>query len=262
MLSTTARKASRAFSLLTWHYPRYFSHFRPSLPEKRFVIFSRGRSGSTLLVNLMGMVKGINCDNEILHRPVPNPHLHVNVCASRSRDPVYGFKLLSYQVRQVQPLRTPELFLKELSERGYRVIYLIRQNVLYTVLSNLHSRQRKKFHHQSRQGDFMYQPWRVDVDLVLEWIAGSEKLGKYEIQLLQDIPHLSLVYEKDLQFADAHQHTVDKVCDFLDLPSTSAEANLKKLMPIRLEDMLENHDELISALKNSPYAHYLEDSTV
>lgn len=257
LLPSTARKATRALRLLVWDYPRYGSPLRPPLPEHRFVIFGRGRSGSTLLVNLMGSVGGIHCDNEILHRAVPLPHLHVDVCASRCRQPVYGFKLLSYQVKRVQPLLHREQCLRELSDRGYRVIYLTRCNLLYHALSNLHSRQRRQFHHLAERGQFEYRRWRVDVDAVLGWIAGSERLEAYEHRLLQDIPHLALTYEADLQTADVHQRTVDRICDFLDLPSTPATATLVKLMPTRLEDMLENHEELTAALRSSPYERYL-----
>ncbi|WP_017324081.1 hypothetical protein [Synechococcus sp. PCC 7336] len=254
---SAARKATRSLRLLMWDYPRYLSPLRLPLPEHRFAIFGRGRSGSTLLVNLMGSVEGIHCDNEILHRAVPLPHLHVDVCASRCSQPVYGFKLLSYQLKRVQPLSNREQFLRELSDRGYRLIYLTRRNLLYHALSNLHSRQRRQFHHSAERGRFEYRRWHVDVEAVLDWIAGSERLAAYEQRLLQDIPHLALTYEADLQNAACHQHTVDRICDFLDLPSTPASATLVKLMPTRLEDMLENHEELKAALRSSPYERYV-----
>lgn len=100
------------------------------LPEKKFVIFGRGRSGSTLLVELLDSHPQIHCDNEILHDRVLFPRLYIDSCASRYQSQVYGFKFLSYQIKDVQRISQPKKFLLQLYQSGYKIIYLRRENLL------------------------------------------------------------------------------------------------------------------------------------
>jgi hypothetical protein len=111
----------------------------------RFIIYGLGRCGSTLLGNLLNSVSQIHCDREILHDPVRSPRLHIEKCASRCELPVYGFKLLQYQIREVQSIKQPEKFLLNLHEVGFKFIYLSRRNLLRHGFSNVYARQ-KQFH--------------------------------------------------------------------------------------------------------------------
>ena len=131
-------KEIRDYGLYLWK--------KPSLPANKFVIFGRGRSGSTLLVNLLNNHNKIHCDGEIMHDHLLFPRLYIDLSASRYQSRVYGFKLLSYQLKDVQQIYDPEKFLLSLYESGYKFIYLTRRNLLAHALSNINARQ-KKFHH-------------------------------------------------------------------------------------------------------------------
>ena len=170
-----------------------------SLPPKRFVIFGKGRSGSTLLVSLINSLDQVHCDNEILHDRVPFPRLYIDACASRSQSLVYGFKLLSYQIKSVQPIKKPHKFFYNLDQSGYKIIYLKRHNLLRHALSNIYARQ-KQFHYRvgqiKKDTTIKDATIQVSIEDVLQWIANSERLSEYESNLLQDIPHLSISYER------------------------------------------------------------------
>ena len=77
---------------------------RPPMRSVRFVLFGRGRSGTTALVGLLDGVKEIHCDGEILSRPVLLPKLYLQSCCANSPNMAYGCKILSYHIRDVQPL--------------------------------------------------------------------------------------------------------------------------------------------------------------
>ena len=229
-----------------------------SLPPKRFVIFGKGRSGSTLLVSLINSLEQVHCDNEILHDRVPFPRLYIDACAARSRSPVYGFKLLSYQLKGVQPIKKPQEFLLNLHQSGYQIIYLKRQNLLRHALSNIYARQ-KKFHY--RVGQVEQEPnIQVSIDEVLQWMANSERLSEYESNLLQDIPCLSLTYEDDLLDRLSHQTTIDKISALLNIPSTPVKTNLAKSTPSQLSNLVTNYDELVEAVTASKYSHFLQSA--
>ncbi len=232
-----------------------------SLPSKKFVIFGRGRSGSTLLVNLLSNQSQVHCDNEILHDRLLFPRTYVDLCSSRYESFVYGFKLLSYQLRDVQPISNPEKFLLSLHEGGYKFIYLTRRNLVNHALSKINANLKQKYHHRTHEGKFEYKPIKVEVEEVFQRIEYSEELGKYEKNLLNNIPHLSLTYEDNLLRSECHQKTVDQVLELFNLPSTLVKSNLVKLMPLELSQMVENYEELIQAIKKSKYAHFISDDT-
>ncbi len=234
---------------------------KPSLPSNKFVIFGRGRSGSTLLVNLLTNQNKVHCDNEILHDRLLFPRTYIDLCSSRYQSRVYGFKLLSYQVRDVQPISDPEKFLLSLYESGYKFIYLTRSNLVDHALSNINAKRKQKFHHRSHEGEFKYKPIKVEIEEVFQRIQYSEELAKYEKNLLQKIPHLSLTYEDNLLYSECHQKTVDQVLELFNLPSKPVKTNLVKLMPLELSKMVENYEELIEAIKKSKYADFIRDNT-
>ncbi|MGD1805913.1 hypothetical protein ACP6PL_10815 [Dapis sp. BLCC M126] len=242
------------------NYGLYFLQKR-SLPSNKFVIFGRGRSGSTLLVNLLSNQNQVHCDNEILHDRLLFPRTYIDLCSSHYESSVYGFKLLSYQVRDVQPISKPENFLLSLYESGYKFIYLTRSNLVDHALSNINAKHKQKYHHRSHEGELEYKPIKVEIEEVFQRIQFSEELGKYEKKLLQKIPHLSLTYEDNLLDSECHQKTVDQVLELFNLPSKPVKTNLVKLMPLELSKMVENYEELIEAIQKSKYADFIRDNT-
>lgn len=241
-----------------WDYARRIFLKGGSQPNKRFIIFGRGRSGSTLLVNLLNSHQCIHCDGEILHDYVFFPEIHVDVCASRHQTKVYGCKLLSYQIRDVQKLFNPENFLFRLHKSGYKIIYLSRTNLLRHALSNISSRRFKKFHYYHDKDEHPpRKSFDVNVSDVMKWIKKSEHLQRYEYQLLKDIPYLSLFYEKDLLDSSVHQVTADSVFNLLNLPSVPVKTNTIRATPMILEEMIENYKELSEFLIENGYSHFL-----
>ena len=230
---------------------------RPPLPSKRFVIFGRGRSGSTLLVSLLNSHEEICCDGEILHDRVSWPRLYVDLCSSRCQLPIYGFKLLSYQLRDIQPIINPKKFLFDLHLNGYKIIYLSRQNLLDHALSNINARRQNKFHHRAGEKKQKYQPISVSIEEVIHWIEHSQSLEKYEKSILKDLPHLSLTYEDHLLDSNSHQQTANIIFDFLEIPPQQISTNLVKIVPRNLQKLVENYESLTEKLKTTKYSPYL-----
>ncbi|MEM1369076.1 MAG: hypothetical protein AAGG02_13880, partial [Cyanobacteria bacterium P01_H01_bin.15] len=205
-------------------YVRYLIS-RPSGPAKRFVIFGRGRSGSTLLVDLLGSLDSVCCDGEILHYRVYFPKLHIETQAAKAPATVYGFKLLSYQLGSVQGIANPADFLRSLEQAGYQFIYLQRRNLLRHALSNIVARQREQFHFRDSSQRTKHQ---IDVDEVLKWMKSSQRMRVKELSWLSGISYLELFYEDDLLDSDRHQATIDRVCSYLQIPSAPVKTNLRK----------------------------------
>jgi LPS sulfotransferase NodH len=234
-------------------------HRRAACPEPRFVLFGRGRSGTTALIGMLDDVPALACEGEILHDWVPFPMRHVRGRCARSAGPGYGCKILSYQIRDVQTrLARPEAFLRTLhATHGFRVLYLRRTNLLRHALSNIRAR-REQFHQKKGDGSAERRALQVDPDRVLEWMRSSEALKQYEERLLENIPHLSLTYEEHIRDAAQHQNTVDGVCSFLGIESAPVESSYEKVAPPSLREGVANYDALARRLQDTPYATYLD----
>ena len=230
-----------------------------SLPETRFVLFGRGRSGTTALVSMLDDVPGLRCEGEVLHNYVPFPYRHVLGRAARCVAEAYGCKILSYQIKDVQrPPGGREDFLRTLyREHGFQILYLRRTNLVRHALSNIRAR-RDTFHRKKSDPDAGPTALHVDPDHVVEWMQSSEALHEYEQSLLADVPHLSLTYEEHIRHADDHQSTVDSVCDFLGIESGPVESSYRKVTPLSLKERVANYDELARRLRGTPYAEYLD----
>ena len=227
------------------------------LPDSQFVIFAAGRSGSTLLVNLLNCSAQIYCDDEILNRQrVLFPRLLIDTYVCNSSKPAYGFKLLAYQLTSIHR-KEPETFLQNLHQDGFKIIYLTRRNILNHALSQINAVQKNKFHYQAGEYKPTYQPIHVDVDEVIEKMAMSDAQTQHYDDIFSRVPHLKLTYECNLEQSATHQATANRVMDYLDLPHTPVMAGLMKLMPADLSDMVENHEELVHAIRQTQYSHYL-----
>lgn len=230
---------------------------RSAPPDTRFVLFARGRSGTTLLLSMLDAHPEIEADGEILRRRAWRPNALIEQRVGQTRAPVYGFKLLSYQLRSLQThLPDRRAFLETLVEQGYRVLYLRRQNLLRHALSGLYAEHRRRWHQTDT--DAPARPTiRVRREDLFRWLDGSARLRRFEHEVLDGLPHLSLTYEDDLEDPARHSETLRRVTGRLDLAPIAPDTALCKTTPRRLSDLATNPDEVHHWVAASPYARFL-----
>ena len=249
---------------------KYLNLLRKSLPypEKKFLVYTRGRTGSTVLSELLNCHPDIFCDVEIFNYlysdgiikyPVP----YINSCSKRAsihKKPVYGFKVKIAQLRYEHHYSNYEDILKRLYENGYKFIYLKRVNFLRHKLSNFLITNSKIIHIRNGDKKKPDKIW-VDCKLLLEGIKYSEGVEKTEEKNLKDIPHLKLVYEEDLIDNSMHQKAADKVFSYLDLKSVKVNTGYKRIINDNLEDHIINYDEVYNYFKDTEYSKYLNEKS-
>ena len=224
--------------------------------KDRFVIYGRGRSGSTLLTDLLNQSEDIYCDTEIFNRPVANPKRFLSHREVIFNKPVYGFKLLSYQLRDfIRPSDAQE-FLKDLvEEQGYKVIYIGRENLLRQTLSKHYARFRNTWHEKNSTGD--RPKFEVDTAQLLKELYEGKQLDDYERETLKGIPHISVKYERDLLNEASHMKVLARIGQFLNTNFNQAKARMKRISSNKLEDLVANYDEMKAALVGTPFEGYL-----
>jgi LPS sulfotransferase NodH len=231
--------------------------------DRRFVIYCRGRDGSTLLVDLLNQLPDVHCDEEILVERVIAPRLYIQGCQSIAPgNGAYGFKLLVHHLTHVQKISNPAEFMRRLDSAGYRIIHLTRCNLLRQVLSNFYVRHRGGYegghhHHRSSEGTPEVTRMNVNLEELDYWLRENERRARYEEATLSGLSSFDLVYERDLQRAEDHQATVDRVAEYLGVRPVSVKSRLSRLTTDDLSRFVSNHDEVVRFLEQTEYRRFL-----
>jgi hypothetical protein len=239
-------------------------NFRLSYPENKFVIYTRGRTGSTLLTELLNCHPDIYCDVEIFNflyseGIVKFPNLYIKNCSKRAssyKKSTYGFKVKIAQLRHEHKYDKFDNILTDLHSDGWKFIHLKRMNFLRHKLSNIVASSTNIFHINNSNSE---RPGKIKVNCneLIEGIKYSEKVEHEEEESLRKIPHLKLIYENDILDNSKHQETADKVFNFLNVKSCSVKTELKRIVPENLEDSILNFEEVYTSLKGTKYSKYL-----
>jgi len=227
-----------------------------------FVVLSRGRTGSTLLLDLLRCHPLIHCDGEILsHRLfVTSPQELLRSRAAIFASRAYGFKLRPTHC-ETQRMREGGAFLAALLAAGWRFVHLTRRDVLRVSLSRLMLAQTKVVHRRLGDRPSDGTPVHIGASDLLSMLARVEREMQTERDLLAPLPHLTVTYEDDLLQEGRRQSTLDRVFDFLDLPSVPVSTRYLRLTTDRLSDFVQNHDELASTLADTEYARLLSGAS-
>ncbi|MFK7895452.1 MAG: hypothetical protein AB8G23_06430 [Myxococcota bacterium] len=222
--------------------------------EKRFVIFSRARSGSTTLAALLNNLPDVHCDGEILARALPFPERFIHARSAAKPCDVYGFKLLVSHAREIQNFTDRENLLHRLSETGFGVIHLVRDDRLAAAVSILRA-LRFGFHARMTNGPRLSrEPIRIEFEELAGRLERIEGQARFMTRLLRDVPQIPVNYEADLANPAHHQRTVDRLCKELGTPSAPVQSPFAKIATGSLRDSVLNFDELERKMSETRWA--------
>jgi hypothetical protein len=221
---------------------------------KKFLIFGRPRSGTTLLRHLLGQVPDVICDGELMHDRILSPDLLARALPRRAGVGCYGFKLLSYQMTEVQKIRRPFAFMENLQEQGYKVIHLTRQTGPQT-LSLVTAQTAGRYFNAGNQ---MTTEIKLDPDRVLAQIQWNERMLQFERDLMGYIDHLPVVYERDLMDQTQHQAITDRICAVLGHPSDSVQAQMTRTGGAKGTMLIRNKDQILTHLNRNGAGEFAE----
>lgn len=250
--------AVKSFAMKALQYPVYArSLAKPAEPKKKFIIFGQGRTGSTLLVDLLNSSPSVYCDEELLFYKLHSPARYVEGKSLLSKAPVYGFKAKIYQLSDVQQA-DPRLFIRRLHRTGWTIIHIERENLLRHSLSAVLAEQRQMY---KATDDIDLRGRRSKEHIPIELLIGEmqqrERYRRQEAAVLQDIPHLHISYEADLADARRQQQSLNRIFEALGVPAVEVHTNLRRINSSVLRDDVSNYDELTQALGHNGYESYL-----
>jgi LPS sulfotransferase NodH len=234
--------------------------FERGSDHPRFLILTSGRTGSELLVGLLGSHPQITCDGEILQTPRLSAERLIEGRAARTRHggkSAYGFKASPAHIYDIQHMKDPANWVRHLASRGWQVIHLYRANRLLQAFSWSRSAQTRWHHFVGEVSAF--EPVPVDVMQMMGVMYVIEWTENQITELLEGVDHLSLCYEDDLEDPTKQALTVNRICERLGLDPAPTSSKLVRISPRHARDMVTNYDEVVSELRRNRFAEYAVD---
>ena len=224
----------------------------------RFIILSRSRTGSNLLLSLLNSHPNVQAEWEIFARLEGEPHDR-RLARTFGRQPrrirAKGFKLFYYH-----PLDDDSgaLWRDLVADPSLRVIHLKRRNILRCLVSRKIAAQRDAWSADAEQPAEAAQRKAVSFT-ASELQEGFSQTRSWEHMGDRDFRRhrlLSLAYE-DLAAQPAA--TLERVQRFLGLPPVRLNSDMKKQNPEPLRQLVANYDELKQAFDGSPWSLFFDE---
>lgn len=232
------------------------SFLRDDTP-KPFVIYGRPRSGTTLFVHLLQQIPDVRCEGELFHFRLISPLGFTRRLPRRAGPDIraFGFKIISYQLMDIQRIRRPLAFFDRIADQGYSVVHLTR-NTWDQTLSLAKAQSSGVFFAKGGETRLLH----IDPERFLALLKWNEEMLDYERDVMAHVPHLAIDYDRDLVDAARHQPTVDGVCEHLGIASAEVMAAIRRTGGEGGLHKVENMEEIAAHVRRSPLAHLLPDA--
>lgn len=232
-------------------------------PRDKLIVFAQGRTGSTVLVDLINQLEDVHCDGEIYGAGMPRkiwfPKAYLRSLIKTRTAPIYGFRLKVYDMTLEHGFSREEnrAFIKKFFDEGWKVIYLKRDRKLRQALSSLLAEARDQFH--AEETGAVQGAVKIDAQSIPYRLNLLDSFCEEEEKCLEGIEHLKVSYEDDLLDQSGHQPLLDRIADYLNVNTAVAKSKYKRTVKDNLEDQVTNLDEVRSILTTNNLDAYLKE---
>jgi len=227
--------------------------------RKPFIIFSRSRSGSTLLKRLLNSHSRIHCEGEVLTitdgylknsfglksaRLFTIPYLFMR--KMRSPDDVYGATIFIYHGRYIARN------IQWLYKLGWKILYLEREDIVNQVFSNMIAAQTGHYHTEIKRKEQLVRHV-IPEDSFINLVNNRIRCHAKEKSILKATDFFNISYEKDLITAEKREHSLPDIFKYLSVEPEKVETRLMKTYSRPYSQIVENYDSLMMRLKNDGF---------
>jgi LPS sulfotransferase NodH len=212
---------------------------------RRFIVLSRDRTGSNMLVQMLNSHPNIAADYEIFGKLHGKSEQNI-LDKSFTKQPFYikakGFKIFYYHPQDGDPETVWSLLqpMKDLY-----VVHLKRRNMLRTLVSSRVAYTTGVYGVRSEKEDAEYRkklkPIIYDAENLREHFQQTRAWEKSGEEMFRNHPMISVDYE---DLVSQRDQTFQKVTDFLGVDYRRPKTDFKKQITQKLQDVLENYGQL------------------
>lgn len=222
---------------------------------KKFIVITRSRTGSNLLISFLNSHPNVIAKGEVFRRIENKSSKDVwrNLFSKVHKNIKYvGCKIFYYH-----PLDSDDKEVWDLIKRdeNIKIIHLTRKNMLRTVLSREIADKTQNWTNKSGK-TIKLEDKRVELkieDCFEEFKTTKSNENGVRNEYMRDA-FLEVTYE---DLVSDNQGTMNQIFDFLNIPETSAKSKLRKQNKEELKDLILNYDELAEAIADSEWSYLL-----
>jgi hypothetical protein len=181
-----------------------------------------------------------------------------------------GLDVKYNQLRSVTPLfidlRAQPLLLDYFRNRNFRIVHMVRNNLVHAAISLIVCKLRKVY--QNYDGSVIQGQYRIAPCELFQCIAWIKDEREEFLRLAQDLPMQTCVYEElieDLGRVDAAGNfpedtiVLSRLATFLDVPNRFRYRDYtRKVINKPYAEIIQNYSELVQSLKQSEYSEFAE----
>lgn len=168
---------------------------------------------------------------------------------------IFHVKVYQMTMDRKHPIH-PDSFIGYLYKNGWKIIHLRRRNTVLHSLSYFVALHRGSFHKidNEKENIRMY----IDCDMFVDHMKNKLSSNELEKEILSKVKYHEVIYEDDLERADSHQETIDRILKFLHLEPRPVYTKHKKINIYPLHNLIINYDEFISTLKENEWDDFID----
>lgn len=248
---------------------------------KKFVIISRQRSGSTVLVRSLDQHKQIFCAGEIFLSSKKTFHDELNFPAVNivskpkeifliinyffglirvnsylnkffNRPEINDFDTVGFKL-MINQIKLYPMTLKWIKKNELKKIILIRENPLDILVSYTRIKKIRKPHLELKN-HLETEKVFIETRNILKKLEKIERENQKLLKLSNQDNSLLIYYEEIFKWDDL----MKKIYKFLEVDYQTIQPVLKKISKNSIQENVENYNELVKALENSKYRIYLD----
>lgn len=241
-------------------YGAYYFLPEPKSAHHKIFIFGQGRTGSTLLESLIASGLNFEPRGEILSPAmivIQHPLAYVLGRYKLANDNfIFHVKPFHFYRGRKKPL-DPRIFITTLQKSGWKMVYLSRENKLLHGISNIVAEKRGGYHKMDDRDEGLLI--KADIPKLERYVTNRIRYSRGEQELIQGFDFVQVIYEHDLQNAENHQKTANRIFDFIGIPSAKVDTKLRKVNSKSLRETFANYDELIACVIRNGWIHFLPE---
>lgn len=241
--------------------------------KTRFAVITRGRTGSNLLMSLLGSHPAIVEEREIFGenqlrrdevvreiRRLGAPGYLEHQLRPRFLRSAVGIKILWHQLSSSHGERydlhdLPDAWSALRAADDIKILYLTRRNVLASVLSQKVASSTGQFVRTKASEQVDLPTVRIDPEELEKNFEGEDQNHARARDEFGHHPFLRLAYE---DLVDDRQATCAQVLEFLDVFPWRLRSNLVKQVTSSPADLIENYDELRARFAKTKWADHFD----
>ena len=252
----------------------YIANLTTDLPtdQSRVIIFGQGRSGSTLLENLICSSKYFKRHGELLSpyyrtmnrhglrihqgEPLfPCHYIHGLLKKTPQENFIFHLKVYHLTEERCRPVN-PQQVLRTFNAYGWKIIFLRRRNRIKHVLSDWVRDHRGRSHKRDDEQERYHL--HINCDVFAEMVKGRETFEAMERECLRSLDFHEVVYDDGLENTNQHQSTLDGIFQYLQLPPVPVSTRYRKVNTQTMDDLIINYDEFRKSMITHGWGTFLD----